>query len=103
MSCDTICDVNLLDVIDYHTTNQSLITMICKQENLDNKMGKAPISCNLDDTYDIMAIAEGGQLVQIANSNEVSEVLALRKHSLMKYDEVRIMSNLFDSHIYVCK
>ena len=46
--------------------------MVLKEENLDAKQGKAPVSCNLDDTYEIMFLA-GDQVAHIVNNDECKE------------------------------
>lgn len=46
--------------------------MVLKEEDLDAKLGKAPVSCNLDDTYEIMLLA-GDQVALIVNSDECKE------------------------------
>lgn len=52
--------------------------MVCKEENIDKKLGKAPISCNLDDTYDIMLVADN-KLVHIVNADENAEEICVKK------------------------
>lgn len=46
--------------------------MVLKEEDLDGKLGKAPVSCNLDDTFEIMFLA-GDQVAHIVNSDECKE------------------------------
>lgn len=61
--------------------------MVCKEEDLESKLGKAPVSCNLDDTYDIMLLSNN-RLVHIVNVDENPEEIIVKKNILMKFDEV---------------
>jgi translation initiation factor eIF-2B subunit gamma len=56
MSCDIMVGVNLLDLLDFHYKGKAAITCLIKEEDLDKKLGKAPVSCNLDDSFEIMFI-----------------------------------------------
>lgn len=60
--------------------------MVVKEENLDKKLGKAPMSCNLDDTYDIMLISEG-QLVHIENADDADGELHVDTNLMLKYKQ----------------
>ena len=55
MSGDVITDVNIYDMLDFHYKNESTLTLLLKKEDLETGKlkGKAPLSCNLNDNYDI--------------------------------------------------
>lgn len=52
------------------------MTVVMKREDLESgkKMGKAPISCNLTENYDICLInPDNSELVFIVNSDDLEE------------------------------
>ena len=76
MSCDIITDVNLFDLLDFHYKNNATLTLLMKREDLESgkKMGKAPISCNLTENYDICLVnPENQSLAFIVNSDDLEE------------------------------
>lgn len=58
MSSDIITDVNVYDLLDFHYRNESSLTVLLKKEDLESGKlkGKAPVSCNLNDYYDICLV-----------------------------------------------
>lgn len=76
MSCDIITDINLFDLLDFHYKNNATMTLLMKREDLESgkKMGKAPISCNLTENYDICLVnPENQSLAYIVNSDDLEE------------------------------
>ena len=74
MSCDTISDINLHDLLDFHFLKNSSLTTFMKQEDLETgkKQGKAPVSSNLNDNYDICLInPKTSELAHIVNSDDL--------------------------------
>lgn len=76
--------------------------MLLKEEDLDKKLGKAPVSCCLDDAFDIIFIGEDKRILHIENCDESDKEIIIGRNVLLTCENVSIMSNLFDTHVYVC-
>ena len=89
MSCDSITDANLHDLLDFHYLKNSSLTVLMKKEDLETgkKLGKAPVSCNLNDNYDICLVNPiTSELAHILNSDDVDEFgdFSVKRNVLMK-------------------
>jgi NDP-sugar pyrophosphorylase family protein len=76
ISCDTITDFNLYDLLDFHYQHNSTISVLMKKEDLEQgrRLGKAPLSCNLTENYDICLLnPDTAALAFITNSDELED------------------------------
>ncbi|CAD8090557.1 unnamed protein product [Paramecium sonneborni] len=104
LSNDILIDANILDLLDFHYSQKATITCLIKEEDLDKKQGRAPISCNLDESFDIMFIGSNNSLLHMTTKQNDDELnLKVSKNVLLSCESVQVMTNLFDTHIYVCK
>ena len=67
LSSDIMIGANILDLLDFHYSKKATITCLVKEEDLDKKQGRVPISCNLDESYDIMFVGQDNSLLHITN------------------------------------
>ncbi|CAD8204723.1 unnamed protein product [Paramecium octaurelia] len=104
LSCDTMIGANILNLLDFHYSTKATITCLIKEEDLDKKQGRAPISCNLNESFDIMFIGSDHSLLHIINQEDDDQAsLSVTRNVLLSCESVQIMTNLFDTHIYVCQ
>lgn len=115
MSGDTLTDISLFDLMDFHNQSNSTLTVLMKKEDLEQgkKLGKAPLSCNLTETYDICLInPNDSAIAYMTNSDElVDGEFSVKRPLLLRYSitadsrhpVLELMTNLFDTHVYVCK
>ncbi|CAK79161.1 unnamed protein product (macronuclear) [Paramecium tetraurelia] len=104
LSCDSMIGANILDLLDFHYSKKATITCLIKEEDLDKKQGRAPISCNLDESFDIMFIGSDQSLLHITSQEDDDQVnLQVSRNVLLSCQSVQIMTNLFDTHVYVCQ
>lgn len=93
MSSDIITDANLSDLIDHHNFHNSTLTMLLRKEDLESgkKLGKAPVSCNLNDNYDIYFVnPENTSIAHVINTDEIDEsgTYEVKRSVIIKYDKL---------------
>ncbi|CAD8201087.1 unnamed protein product [Paramecium pentaurelia] len=104
LSCDSMIGANILNLLDFHYSTKATITCLIKEEDLDKKQGRAPISCNLNESFDIMFVGSDYSLLHISNSDDDDQDnLSVSRNVLLSCESIQIMTNLFDTHIYVCQ
>ncbi|CAD8070872.1 unnamed protein product [Paramecium sonneborni] len=104
LSNDIMIGAKILDLLDFHYSQKATVTCLVKEEDLEKKQGRGPISSNLDKSFDIMFIGSDNSLLHLTNQENENQVnLKVSKNVLLSCESVQVMTNLFDTHIYVCQ
>lgn len=104
LSCDTITDVNLKDLLDlYRKHDASLCTLLFPPQQIEAVNVPGPKSKHKPERDLIGVDAQTKRLVFLASASDFESDLTLPKSLIRKHPNITIHSNLIDSHIYVIK
>ncbi|KAL4450465.1 hypothetical protein ABPG74_019363 [Tetrahymena malaccensis] len=105
IACDSITDLSLDDVIEQHILTGAYLTAVLKEDKVDEENNKVINPSSSADNHDVFLIDESNNKILYVNSfYEIKENgLKIKKSILASNPEASIKTNLFDSHIYICK
>lgn len=106
IACDSVSDLSLDAIVESHMSRGSFVTMVLKEDKVDVEKNKVIQPSSLADNHDVFLLDEinDNAVIFVDNYQDVKESgLKVKKAVLSRHPKATIKTNLFDSHIYVCK
>eukprot|EP00754_Rhynchopus_humris_P036845 Rhum_TRINITY_DN18929_c0_g1::Rhum_TRINITY_DN18929_c0_g1_i1::g.168714::m.168714/K03241/EIF2B3; translation initiation factor eIF-2B subunit gamma len=96
VSCDTITDLNIANVLSFHRTKQATVTVVAKHAKPPKEGSKER---HLIEYFGLEG--EDNRITLFASSAELSDPAPLPRGYLSRRPNITLTRSLFDSHIYV--